>query len=469
MRLTKDYETNSFEMEFALQPETTVYNDYVLESILSFLDQHISISQARYEEGRLIISADYFQDLEGKSTSLEVKEEERYSPAEGVSVFESSKVPFNINVDEYALRAYNNLDLLNYSPSTYEEANRAKTFAQVLMGVGFFSAFIMVFVKRSLSTLVILTNAQVIFYGLTCIDGLHPITNTLMALRPLTGYNNQELFEGYELGNRRVRELGYDGSFANNFNAMLFIELGFLALSGVLFLAAQKKPDLRGMYKRCQKIALLVVLFCCASLFYSLTLERLLNFVNVCFTCVAVAVVVGQLAHVLKHTQSYYGMVETLDFKGRKGRLVKPFLLGWVIGRMGLIFCVGLILHDTRKSCIGALSLQSFLAIFLCIGRPFIKAVTNAFVILGEFMSLFAFITIYVFESAALDEAIEGWILLGLVGVVCGLLLADATANIYFDCGQSKVVPEKDTKVANESIENLNVKKEGPIDLENYF
>ena len=271
------------------------------------------------------------------------------------------------------------------------------------MGIAFFGSFIMLFMKRSLSTLVILTDAQVIFYSLTCIDGLHPVTYSIMILKPLTGYNNGELFEGYELDNRRVRELGYDGSFANNFNAMLFIELGSLALSGVMFLAAQKKVVLKGLYKRFQKIALLVVFFCCASFFYSLALIRLLNFVNVFFTCIAALVLVGQMVHVLKHTESYYGMIVTLNFKGK---LVKPFLLGWIVSRLGLMLCVALILHDTRMSCIGALCIQSVLIIFLCIGRPFIKRPINAFVILGEFMSLFTFITIYVFESVSLDEAV---------------------------------------------------------------
>ena len=38
-------------MEFELHPETNVYNEYVLESILAFMDEHISIKEASYSNG----------------------------------------------------------------------------------------------------------------------------------------------------------------------------------------------------------------------------------------------------------------------------------------------------------------------------------------------------------------------------------------------------------------------------------
>ena len=353
-KLTKDYMHNGFEMEFSLHPATEVYNDYVLESILQFMDQHISIREASYSSGKLRVNADYFEDLEGKEASIEVKEEERYSSAEGVSVFESEKVPFMVKVSSYSLTAFNNLDVMEYSPEVYESARTAEVCAYVLMGVGFLCLLVGLLTKRSLATLLIFTNLQLIFYGLSCIDGLHPVTESLTTIKPVTGYHNREMFVGQEFENRRVRELGYDGSFASNFNAMLFIELGFLALSGVLFLASQKKPLLSTPYKICQKLALLVVLFCCAGLFYSLALMRLFNLINVVFAAVAIAVAVGQVLHLLRNTKTYYGMEESLNFEQSS---VRAFLLVWMVSRLGLVLCVALILDDPRMGCIGAISI----------------------------------------------------------------------------------------------------------------
>ena len=161
---------------------------------------------------------------------------------------------------------------------------------------------------------------------------------------------------------------------------MLFIELGFLALSGVLFLAAQKKALLKTPYRIFQKIALLVVLFCCAGLFYSLALMRLFTLLNILFAGIALVVAVGQVLHFLKHAKSYYGMEESLDFDQSS---IKAFIVVWILSRLGLLLCVALILHDPQMSCIGVICIQCVLIVVLCVIRPFINTIINAFMILG--------------------------------------------------------------------------------------
>ncbi len=61
-----------------------------------------------------------------------------------------------------------------------------------LLGVGS-----SLFLKNSLSTLLTLTNIQIMFFGLSSIQQLHSTTLSLTYLKPVLGYNDDSLFEKY--------------------------------------------------------------------------------------------------------------------------------------------------------------------------------------------------------------------------------------------------------------------------------
>ena len=73
-------------------------------------------------------------------------------------------------------------------------------------------------------------------------------------------------------------------------------------------------------------------------------------------------------------------------------------------------------------------------------------------------MSLFAFITIYVFEGSSVDEALEGWILLSLVGGVCVILVLNVGVSVYSNCigSENRVMPE-DGQIGDDSVAILKV------------
>ena len=57
-----------------------------------------------------------------------------------------------------------------------------------------------------------------------------------------------------------------------------------------------------------------------------------------------------------------------------------------------------------------------------------------------------------------MDEALEGWTLLSLIGGVCVLLALNAGASVYYNCvgSENRVMPE-DGKVGDDSVAVLKV------------
>ena len=100
-----------------------------------------------------------------------------------------------------------------------------KVAAEVIGIVGLVFFGICLFVKSSFVTMLILTNLQTIFLSLVAIDGMHPVSKSLTNLKMILGGNDPNVIPDneYPLDNRRIDSLGFDGSFGNNFNIMLFV------------------------------------------------------------------------------------------------------------------------------------------------------------------------------------------------------------------------------------------------------
>lgn len=59
--------------------------------------------------------------------------------------------------------------------------------------LGLTAAALMLFIKNSLSTLVIVSCLQVAYIGLSSVNGLNPVSTALTAGKPVLGYNINEI------------------------------------------------------------------------------------------------------------------------------------------------------------------------------------------------------------------------------------------------------------------------------------
>ena len=65
IQIYKSPTDNSLEFEIDIGPDNDAYNDYNLTEILEFTGADIEITQAYYENGKLIIKTNYSEDLVG--------------------------------------------------------------------------------------------------------------------------------------------------------------------------------------------------------------------------------------------------------------------------------------------------------------------------------------------------------------------------------------------------------------------
>ena len=116
-------------------------------------------------------------------------------------------------------------------------------------------SLISLLVKNSFPILMTVTSLQIIYLSLASVNGMHPVTSSLNNLKSTFGYNDPKLIPNNEAEvlNRRIGAMGYDTSFANNFNVMLICELSFLVVSGLMYLIAQKKKVMSKAFKVFQR------------------------------------------------------------------------------------------------------------------------------------------------------------------------------------------------------------------------
>ena len=206
------------------------------------------------------------------------------------------------------------------------------------------------------------------------------MTESLVHLKSIVGYNNEEFIPDnkVDVENRRVASLGFDSSFANNFNVMLVVQCSFLLVAGLLYLISQKRNIMKTPFKIFQRQSLLLVFFNLNNFLYSISLLRSTSFLNLLFAGAASLTSVGILLHFLLNAHNYFAMNRLFNFETVR---LKTFLVGWLLGRLAVIFVLTLAAEDPVTSCIGAIACQASLAVFLSIMRPFAHLLNNALLI----------------------------------------------------------------------------------------
>ena len=146
--------------------------------------------------------------------------------------------------------------------------------------------------------------------SLVAVDGMHPVTEVLSRLKILLGGNDPNLIPDNEhpLDNRRIESLGYDGSFGNNFNIMLFCEIGVLGVAGLVYLISQKRNIMKTPFKVFQRTSLILVIFNIVNFLFSIALIRSSNFLDVLFAVGASVIAIGHVLHFIINTKGYFGM-----------------------------------------------------------------------------------------------------------------------------------------------------------------
>ena len=174
--------------------------------------------------------------------------------------------------------------------------------------------------------------------------------------------------------NRRLDSLGYDTSFANNYNVMLFVQVGLLCVTGLVYLVSQKRSIMKTPFKFFQQFSFMFMLFNINGFLFSMSLIRVSGFLNICFAAVGTIIVLGFLIHFLLYGPTYFGMYMIFDFT----RIYfKTFIIGFFILRVAVCFSISLIEHDPLMGCIAAMAASACSVIFLAVIRPFISMLTN--------------------------------------------------------------------------------------------
>lgn len=163
-------------------------------------------------------------------------------------------------------------------------------------------------IKNSLSVVVNINALQICYISLVTIDGMNPVTASLLGLRPVMGYSNLDMFTLNGAGSSiRVKSIGYVQDFANNFNIMFFIQAAFLVASVLASLAAHKKPMIKLASNFLQREALLVIIFNLPTVFFTITLMVKPVVLNIAFSAAAGALIIYQVIHLLMKGKEYFG------------------------------------------------------------------------------------------------------------------------------------------------------------------
>ena len=100
MIIYKNPQENSLRVAIDLSPSTTIYNQLDFASMLEFRGADIQITKAYFEDGQLILEAEYFEDLTDKPVSLQIKDDYFFDPSiphYPETIFSTSKATFNFS------------------------------------------------------------------------------------------------------------------------------------------------------------------------------------------------------------------------------------------------------------------------------------------------------------------------------------------------------------------------------------
>ena len=94
--------------------------------------------------------------------------------------------------------------------------------------------------------------------------------------------------------------MGFVQEFLNNFNVMLFIQLGFILIMGFLYLASHRKANIRNGFKIMQREVLLIIIFNIPNSMFSLALVSEPTMGNIVFGSLSVAMILVQAIYMVK-------------------------------------------------------------------------------------------------------------------------------------------------------------------------
>ena len=314
--------------------------------------------------------------------------------------------------------------------------------------MGCLIAFAALFLRNSIAVMMNITAIQLAYMGLVSLDGLHPISYALASsMSPITGFNRPEFSQANELTqNRRASSLGYDEVFLNNFNVMMMIQLGFLAITGFLYLASHRKANIKTGFKIMQRELLLIVIFNMPNVMFSIGLVLEPTFTNIVFGSVAMGMIAVQAVYVVKKGEDYFGFKETFDLseKGHYKKVMTTFFLS----RIGACFCLAFVLKNPIHGLIGSAVFEGAFCIMMFYGRPFVSFSNNILIMISEMLSIVFFALTYASKSLQQPNYRESCVkaMSFTIGTMVVIAVGSLAYSIYYDC----INKGKKAKVYNE-------------------
>lgn len=129
---------------------------------------------------------------------MEIKQDHLFDanyPENYETLYNTTKATFTLSSFKIASNTSNNLKPNSYSDEIYQQAARTSTANLALMIITLVVLLGALIIKNSLSLIINVNALQIAYISLVSIRGMHPVTASLLQLRPVLGYNNLHLFE----------------------------------------------------------------------------------------------------------------------------------------------------------------------------------------------------------------------------------------------------------------------------------
>ena len=150
--------------------------------------------------------------------------------------------------------------------------------------------------------------------------------------------------------------MGYDGSFANNFNLSLLIEIGICLMMAMFYFLGERR--MLRIFRQC---AFMMVILCASQLFFSFSLIKSLTMIDIGFSTVALGCFFAQYMQMCKDS------MENIFISSRQ------FFAVYFLCRFALCFIMGLVTQDNLLTCLLAMTVQFLFISYLFWQRPFLN------------------------------------------------------------------------------------------------
>ena len=227
-------------------------------------------------------------------------------------------------------------------------------------------------------------------------------------------------------------------SFTQNFNIMFVVQLLLLLISLTLFLLSKAIEGVDTFFAFFQKEAMLIIVFNTPIILFAASLIDELAPFEIAIAGVSLALLLGQIVHLLWKYKFYMSFDVTFDLQKSNFRV---YFIGLMVSRMLPPALCGSLRAYTFSGSAMLFCLQAVACIFFTVLRIFKYRYSNAFSLAGDY-ALLVFLGInevFIFQrdsgTAHFEiEMILSWVQIALFLLLAVLALGCASTALCYEC-----------------------------------